>query len=316
MDAPDITVIICTHGRLDSLRETLAFLARDDCGDLRVEVIVVENGGEAGTRDIVEEMREAIPVRYVYEPREGKEFALNRGIGEPGLGELVVFLDDDMSPEAGWWGGVKAISDRHPDCDYFTGRSRIVWPREDIPGWARDPAVQAWAHSVLDWGPADRRFGAGTWPSGNMFWVRRRVLERGFRFDESLHPRYSMGVDADFILQLAEAGLQGVAGGDVVVGHRVQEALLDEAHVRERAIRMGRALSRIRLDKPKTLRQAQLFQDRPLIFRTITAANLARWLGTYARAWLKRNRDARIAAQMVALVGIVNNWEALRMRRR
>lgn len=276
---------------------------------------MVDNGNDPRTREIAAAARGDLSVRYLHEPRRGKEFALNRGCGEGDLGEIVVFLDDDMSPENGWWRGVKSIVERHPDCDFFTGRSHIIWPREDVPGWARSPAVQSWAHSVLDYGPRDRPFQPGEWPSGNMFWVRRRVFEQGFRFDESLNPRYSIGSDAEFHLQLAEAGLKGVAGPDAVAGHRVQEILLDVPHVRSRALRMGRALARIRLDKPNTLHQARMLRDHPVTFRAVTAANLLRWMASYASGYAVRNRDARIARQLIALLGIANNWEALRTRR-
>ena len=316
MSSRDISVIMCTCKRPDSLSETLRLLAEADHTHLDVEAVVVENGPEPVSRRVAETWAEAFPVRYVQEPRQGKEFALNCGISQEHLGDIVAFLDDDMSPEAGWWHGVKSICDRYPEHDFFTGRTHIIWPRDDIPGWAKVYAVQSWAHSVLDYGEHDHRFEADEWPSGNMFWIRRRVLEQGFRFDESLNPHYSIGVDAEFLLRLAEAGMTGVAGPDAVAGHRVQEGLLDVAHIRSRAIRMGRALARIRLDKPNTLRQARLLRDRPLTFRLATAANLVRGTASYLFAYTKPDHDARIVRQLVALLGMANNWEALGASRR
>ena len=311
----DISVIIATFDRPDSLAETLRHLARADRQGLSTDVIVIDNGNDPGTRAAVESARSLLSLRYVHESRPGKEFAVNRGVDQEGLGDIVVFLDDDMSPEKGWWHGVKAICDRHPDCDYFTGRSYIIWPREELPGWARIYAVQSWAHSVLDCGPNDHRFQPGQWPSGNMFWIRRRVIEMGFREDVSLYPRHSMGADAEFILRLAENGMRGVAGPDAAAGHRVQEGLLDLATIRQRALRMGRGLARARLDKPNTLPQARLLRDHPIAFKLLTIANLSRWAASYGLAYLKSTHDARTVQQLLALLGMANNWEVLRMRR-
>ncbi len=307
----DISVVIPTCGRPDSLRTTLQYLVDADRTGLHVEVIVVDNGIDPNTKPAADSFAHAFPVRYLREPRPGKPYAVNLAMNQRGLGSLVVFLDDDMSPEKGWWHGIMSLSERHPDYDFYTGRSHIVWPVDEIPGWARIKAVQCWAHSVLDYGTHDHHFEIGEWPSGNMFWVRRHVIEQGFRYTEGGPPR----VDADYFLRLMESGLIGIAGPDAVAAHRLQHELLDIAFVRRRAVRFGQGFARSRLDKPGVLPQAKLLRDMPLVFRLLVAGNLARWVVAYAAAYGIRDRDRRIARHMVALLGIAHNWESLRYRR-
>jgi hypothetical protein len=95
----------------------------------------------------------------------------------------------------------------------------------------------------------------------------------------------------------------------------VQPELLDLDAIRRRAIRLGRSLALVRLDKPRTLPQARLFRNHPLVFRALSVANLARWSASYILAYAASQRDTRIIKQLVALLGIANNYQAVFYRR-
>lgn len=87
----DISVIICTRNRPESLRTCLASLARQSL-DPR-EVIVVDNAPEDDrTRRVVE----AAGVRYVREDRPGLSFARNSGIRHASA-DIIAFTDDDVA---------------------------------------------------------------------------------------------------------------------------------------------------------------------------------------------------------------------------
>lgn len=98
------TVLICTYNRAPFLRETLqALVSAERRGAYEAEILVVDNNSNDGTRQVVEEAaRDAsLPVRYAFEPRQGKSFALNLGLREA-AGEIVAHTDDDVVPAAGW----------------------------------------------------------------------------------------------------------------------------------------------------------------------------------------------------------------------
>ena len=69
--APDISIIICTRDRTESLRHTLECLLQADRTGLEVEVVVVDNGSAHGSRDCVESFAGRLPVRYLFEPEQG-----------------------------------------------------------------------------------------------------------------------------------------------------------------------------------------------------------------------------------------------------
>ncbi|MCA9414467.1 MAG: glycosyltransferase family 2 protein, partial [Candidatus Omnitrophica bacterium] len=181
-NALDISVLICTFNRAESLRETLESLAEADRGNLSVEVVVIDNNSSDRTREVAEAFSERIRIRILTQSRPGKIHSLNHALDVGGLGALVVLLDDDMSVHPGWFQGVKSISNRHPDCDYFTGRTILSWPDCEVPAWAHHRFLRPWAFSFIDYGDQDVAVKPGQWLSGNHYWFRSKVLEDGRRF--------------------------------------------------------------------------------------------------------------------------------------
>ena len=99
---PFATVAIGTYNRARWLRETLAFLTRQDYPDDRWELIIVDNRSTDDTRSVVESFASAPKApRYIYEEQQGSSYARNRAIAEA-RGELVIFTDDDMLGDGTW----------------------------------------------------------------------------------------------------------------------------------------------------------------------------------------------------------------------
>jgi len=99
---PFVSVTICTFNRARWLRETLAFITRQDYPADRWELIVVDNNSRDETGHVVHGFSQAPkPPRYVFEHRQGSSFARNRAISES-KGDIIVFTDDDMLGGPGW----------------------------------------------------------------------------------------------------------------------------------------------------------------------------------------------------------------------
>lgn len=92
----DVSVIVPTHNRAETLRVTLRTLERQSFAGLW-EVRVVDNASTdhtgAVTREIAGDF--AVPLQAIYEPKAGAPAARNRGARSTSAGVLV-FLDDDM----------------------------------------------------------------------------------------------------------------------------------------------------------------------------------------------------------------------------
>ena len=240
----DITVIIATRNRSASLRATLDSLSAANRDGLAVQVVVVDNGSDDDTRAVIQKSSGGLPIRHLFEPAHGvygKSHALNCALNSPPLGRLAVVLDDDMSVATNWWRGVRAISERHPEADLFTGCSPIIWPTAAVPEWAKNPSLHGWMFSVRDGGPKDRPLSAGQWFSGNFFWFRSRVLADGRRFPDTWL------TEPQFMLRLIEDGYRAAQGPDAQVGHRIQPELLRPEIALKRAAHSGKMFAQSRL---------------------------------------------------------------------
>jgi glycosyltransferase involved in cell wall biosynthesis len=307
----DVSVVICTRNRAESLHETLACLTAADRRELAVEIVVVDNGSTDPTRGVAESFAGGFRLRYLFEATTGtygKSHALNCALATGGLGEIVAVLDDDMNVAKDWYHGVMALSRRWPDASFFTGRSYVIWPSGPVPTWAGDPKVVGWLCSVLDNGEKDHPLRSGRWFSGNQFWFRSGVLGPARRFSDTWF------TEPQFMLQLVEDGYYGVSGPDARAGHRIQPRLLNPTVAMARSVQTGVEIARTRLcPYRKTVRNAQLAVARPVIAR---AYCVAAWLRWSRRCWQTRMVDAgsaRFAAKLEAVQQQANYREALRI---
>lgn len=279
-----LSVIICTFNRAESLRETLQQLAQADRTDLAVEILIIDNGGNDHTPDVVDSFSTCLPIRYLYEPTKGvygKAHALNHAIRSNGLGDLIAVLDDDMSVAADWFQGLFAIANRNPDADLFTGRSYIIWPDVPILPWASYKEIQGWLFSIMGCGENERLLGNGQWFSGNHFWFRSRVLADGRCFEDKWL------TEPAFMLSLIEDGFKALQGPDAAVGHRIQPHLLDHTVALKRAELCGSSAAEVRLlPVRRMVHQSQLVLKYPILARILCVLRKAFWS---LECWRLRN---------------------------
>ena len=99
-----ITIILCTYNRCQSLGralESAAALTLPDSDEW--DVLVVDNNSNDQTQEVVQEFCDRYPGRFscLFEPRQGKSFALNSGIGKA-QGDVLAFMDDDVEVDSNW----------------------------------------------------------------------------------------------------------------------------------------------------------------------------------------------------------------------
>jgi glycosyltransferase involved in cell wall biosynthesis len=125
---PSLTVAICTKDRPDNLARCLEHLLKlktSISGEKNdFEVLVIDNApSDERTKELVESLS---GVRYTRELKPGLDFARNRALQEA-TGEILAFLDDDVTPDRQWLNGLKEAWAENPDAAGFTG---LVLPYE------------------------------------------------------------------------------------------------------------------------------------------------------------------------------------------
>src|SRR5260370_1189507 len=97
----DMSVVICTRNRSQSIDQTLCDLEGQSLHGLRAEVVVVDNGSADDTKAVLERHKGNLQLVALCEPIPGKSRALNTAIAQV-RGSLIVFTDDDIAIPSSW----------------------------------------------------------------------------------------------------------------------------------------------------------------------------------------------------------------------
>lgn len=137
-----IAVVICTWNRVKMLSESLRSLRQVHVpADWKVEVLVVDNNSRDETQAYLESLQADWTLGKLhasFEPRQGKQFALNRGISQArSLGcSLIAFTDDDVLFPTNWLENVVAAMYEGPTLPALAGgRTQVIWPDGKSPPW-------------------------------------------------------------------------------------------------------------------------------------------------------------------------------------
>lgn len=102
--APQISVCVCTYQRAHLLARLLDSLARQHCGGLVIEIVIVDNDADASAASVVSDFsirHPGLAIKYVIEAQQGISFARNRSVASA-CGSLVAFIDDDEEAAPDW----------------------------------------------------------------------------------------------------------------------------------------------------------------------------------------------------------------------
>lgn len=308
-----IVVVLATHNRANVLDSTLDAFAALSTEGLRVRFRVVDNNSTDATRDIVLKHAGTLAVEYVFEGKPGKNAALNTALRDMEPADVVVFTDDDIVPDHEWLVKIASAARRHPQFSVFGGRVELLWPQQPIPHWASTLSREPWAFAAHDLGPEEVAYPGNRQPAGPNYWVRWRILESGFRFDETIGPRPTnriMGSETSFLLSLRTNGFDALFVPDAVVRHRVDTRLLGARVMIDRAFTSGRGGARLSLMRKRPA-------GRPWRLGKSVKAILgrARWWAQYALVSLIPNADKRTLAQIRAMRGVGWHYEMTRIWR-
>jgi O-antigen biosynthesis protein len=96
---PSVSVIICVHNGQETMRQCLQAVSELDYP--HYEVLVIDDGSEDGTADIVAEYASQPGFRSFRTENRGLGMARNLGL-EQAEGDIVAFIDSDAYPDRDW----------------------------------------------------------------------------------------------------------------------------------------------------------------------------------------------------------------------
>ncbi|MEZ5229370.1 MAG: glycosyltransferase [Acidimicrobiales bacterium] len=211
------SVVIPTHDRASSLHRVLSALAASAVDAACFEVVVVVDGPDDDTVDMLEAAAPPFDLIVVEQENAGPASARNRGVGTA-RGDVVVFLDDDVMPSPQWLGRHLERHQSGPDQLVVVGP--MLTPQDhDFQPWVR------WEQCMLERSYAALL--AGEWqPSGRLLYTGNASMRRSFfleagGFDETLR----RAEDVDLGYRLEEAGGRFEFAADAHAYHYAEREL-------------------------------------------------------------------------------------------
>lgn len=251
---PLASVVIPTFNRDARLGETLDRVAAVTPALSRWDVIVVDNNSSDETRTVVARRQThfPVPLRYLFEPRQGRSWALNAGI-QSTAASVLIFTDDDVLVGDDWLDAAVEPLVAGDAVSYTGGRVRPIWevPR---PAWLPEDRSDLWGTiAILDYGPdpfvfEDRR----RVPLGANMAVHRSLFDRIGLFDPNLGrtggSKQLLGQEVpEFLARSRRAGARGMYVPAMMVRHHVPAKRLTKEYFRRWWY--GKGLSRAELDR-------------------------------------------------------------------
>jgi len=215
---PPVRVVVPTHGRPTLLRRTLISVARCELPDGYEELVVVENGSEAGARNLVKDLPGCVNARYMHRERANKSYALNEALNSIPDG-LVVFFDDDVRVHRNALMSYEEAASSYRPGEAFFGGSVQVDRSVASPEWL-EPLLP---HSIRGYDVGrDREI---DWYLGFNWAAFAEDIKQHGGFDPNLGPGSELGTDVgdevEIQKRLRNDGIMPVDVPGAVVRHHV-----------------------------------------------------------------------------------------------
>lgn len=243
----DLSVLICTHNRVDLLAKTLASinLARRPAGT-RVEIVVMANGCTDGTLDFLRDYaqrqkeRDWLPLRHYEELTLGKSHALNTAFSLP-LAPVIAFVDDDHRVDEGYLAAVHRAVRDYPHASLFCGKILPDWTGTE-PKWVHDEGpFRITPLPVPRFDQGDLTFELTpdvATPGGGNLVIRRELIAQVGEFSSALGPKgHNLGgaEDLEWVRRAIASGAALQYVPDIVQYHYVDGDRLTTSYLVRKA---------------------------------------------------------------------------------
>ena len=205
MSGVDVSVVVPLHNRGRLIPYTLESLCPENHPDVRLDVVVVDDGSQDGGADVASRVHPT--ARILRGPHRGAAAARNAGL-RAARGEAVLFLDSDDLVEPGFFAPRVKMLDEHREAagaygpfDFFVGdaafHERLVQPRHSP--YPIESVLASRSHVV--------RLLGGWYIAGNAIVWRTSVVREHGGYDEAL--RVNQDVELLFRVLTTTHGIVG-----------------------------------------------------------------------------------------------------------
>ena len=269
MANPELSVIICTYNRADLLNNVLDNLSEQKFEDKAFlwELVLVDNNSLDGTKEVVRELQRNahFPIRYVFEQRQGKSYALNAGI-EAAQSDQLAFTDDDVVIAPDWLAAVRKAFNDYPSFNCFGGKVLPILQTE-LPEWITDSdekyKFQGGPLVRHDRGEAIREYDAAMYvPIGANMFIRKTLIKKYGGFSTALgylgKEALICGEDSEIMFRFKEFGESILYYPEALIFHPTPKERMRKSYFKKWCWGVGRGRARWLKVPPKTIRYGNI----------------------------------------------------------
>ena len=252
----DLSVIICTWNRSKTLPGVLASLEK--CvvpPEIQWEVVIVDNNSTDDTRGVCQSFADRYPdrFRYLFEPRQGKAFALNAGL-QAAQGNILALTDDDVTVHEVWISEILNMF-RTFACAGIAGRVVPVWNCSQ-PSWIEfdGPYHHPAFGGIVRFEKGDSPFRLNCTAAGANLAFRREIVEKYGAFRTDLSGNHADlrrpsellgGEDTEYCRRILNAGESIMYAPRAVVFHPVEQRRVEKKYLETFALNYGKYIARM-----------------------------------------------------------------------
>ena len=303
----DLTLLVCTYNRAADLAGLLdSAFAQQIAPGATYEIVVVDNNSRDQTADTVKRAaaQSPVPLRYFFEARQGKSYALNTAIAEA-RGEICSIADDDLILPPDYVRRTLEIFRAYPRLSLLGGR---VLPKasQPLPAWLTSEHYAPLALSAFGEQPFATNKERPVCLLAASFRKRDLLAAGGYQEGLSVSEGRIGGIeDAEIYQRMYEAGFEGRYDPSLFLYHKVEAYRLTRSYHRRWHRDHGRHYAQARMPEFERDSRFQLFGVRSFVYRQ-TVEQAWRWLTA-------RDAQTRTAAEMqfCFLAGYIGQrWKA------
>ncbi len=238
-------LVIATRNSEGRIRNTLESLQKQFSSSRKMsestDVIIVNNNSTDRTREILDSYINKLPLTVIDVEKGGKSIALNVVVKDYIDADVILFSDDDVIFEDGWFDRLTAVIEQQDQFEIFAGNIKGYWEKElpkEIKDWGVPLGSCYAVHTDRDSGACDPGL---VW--GPNMAVRKSVFDAGIYFNEAIGPQpkkfYPMGQDTEFAKRAVRNGFKCFFISEAAVGHVIEKERACENWMLQRAKRLG-----------------------------------------------------------------------------
>ncbi len=240
MSNPLFSILFSTRNRADLLHQTLEGISRQSLSQENWQVIVIDNGSRDRTPEVLADWAQKIPLIHMVEPVAGKNRALNKAL-TAATGDLYLFIDDDILPDANWLLSFSQAVRRWPSDAVFGGAITPLFPPK-TPDWIRRFPQTEMQTAYADYHPAENEGPVQLQPFGGNMLLRAQIMKQ-FTLNEQVGPSgnsYAMGSETELLLRMKAAGYRFIYVPSANVQHLIRPDQVTVKWLYSRARNSGR----------------------------------------------------------------------------